>query len=65
MNFDVMHAGKKSKKGKIIAKLLKSPAIMASGITKTRCLSSELTESCERRSLLLQEKGAAKIFLQN
>ena len=37
-------------------KLLKSPAIMASGISKTIFLPSDPDELCDRLKLLLQEK---------
>ena len=41
-----------------MVKLLKSPAIMASGISKTIFLSSDPDELCGRLKLLLQEKQA-------
>ena len=39
-------------------RLLKSPAIMASGVKKTIFLSSDPDEFCERLKLLLQEINA-------
>ena len=39
-------------------RLLKSPAIMASGVKETVFLSSDPDELCERSKLLLQEKNA-------
>ena len=38
MNFNIRLKGGKSNRGKAMIKLLKSPAIMASGISKTRFL---------------------------
>ena len=56
MNFDLKAQGNKSTRDKTFIKLLKSPAIMASGISKTRFLSADPDELCDRLNLLLQEK---------
>ena len=58
MNFNTRQKGKKSDRDKSIVRLLRSPAIMASGVSKTIFLSSDPNELCERLKLLLQEKHA-------
>ena len=58
MHFDERGQGRKSARDRTLIKLLKSPAIMASGISKTIFLSSDPVELCERIKLLLQEKQA-------
>ena len=58
MNFDLKALGKKSTRDKTLIKLLKSPAILASGISKTIFLSSDPNELCDRLNLLLQERHA-------
>ena len=58
MNFDSKAVGKKSTRDKTLIKLLKSPAIIASGFSKTIILSSDPNELCDRMRLLLQEKHA-------
>ena len=58
MNFNMKEKGNKSDRDKSIVRLLKSPAIMASGISKTIFLSSDPDELCNRLKLLLQEKHA-------
>ena len=60
MNFDLKAVGKKSTRDRTLIKLLKSPAIMASGVSNTKFLSSDPDELCERLKLLLQEKQAGK-----
>ena len=60
MKFDIKQEGRKSNRDKSMIKLLKSPAIMASGISKTIFLSSDPDELCHRMKLLLQEKQAGK-----
>ena len=55
-NFDVKSIGRKSTRDRALLKLLKSPAIMASGISNTIFLSSDPDELCNRLKLLLQEK---------
>ena len=58
MHFDERRVGNKSTRDKTLINLLNSPAIMASGITKTIFLSSNPNELCDRLKLLLQEKHA-------
>ena len=58
MNFNIKEKGNKSDRDKSIIRLLKSPAIMASGVSKTLFLSSDANELCDRLKLLLQEKHA-------
>ena len=58
MNFDLKAQGNKSTRERTLIKILKSPAIMASGISNTILLSSDPDEICERLKLLLQEKQA-------
>ena len=58
MHFDERRVGNKSTRDKKLIKLLNSPAIMASGVSKTLFLSSDPNELCDRLKLLLQEKHA-------
>ena len=58
MHFDTKAQGNKSTRDRTLIKLLKSPAIMASGVSKTIFLSSDPDELCKRLKLLLQEKHA-------
>ena len=58
MHFDLKALGKKSNRDKTLIKLLQSPAILASGISKTIFLLSDPDELCDRLNLLLQEKHA-------
>ena len=58
MNFNIKQKGRKSNRDKSMIKLLKSPAIMASGFSETIVLSSDPDELCNRLKLLLQEKQA-------
>ena len=58
MNFNTRQKGNKSNRDKSIVRLLRSPAIMASGVSKTILLSSDPNELCDRLKLLLQEKHA-------
>ena len=58
MNFNIKEKENKSDRDKSIIRLLKSPAIMASGVSKTIFLSSDANELCDRLKLLLQEKHA-------
>ena len=58
MNYDTKSTGRPSIRHNSIIKTLDSPAIMASGISKTTFLSSDADELCERLKLLLQEKHA-------
>ena len=55
MHFDTKALGNKSTRDRTLKKLLKSPAIMASGVSKTIFLSSDPNELCDRLKLLLQE----------
>ena len=57
MNFDQKAIGKKSTRDKTLIKLLKSPGLMVSapGVSKTKFLSSDPDELCDRLKLLLQE----------
>ena len=55
MNFNIRQKGRKSDRDKSMIKLLKSPAIMASGISNIIILSSDPDELCDRFKLLLQE----------
>ena len=57
MIFDINQKGRKSDRDKSLIRLLKSPAIMASGIS-TIFLSSNPNELCDRLKVLLQEKHA-------
>ena len=58
MNFNIKEKGNKSDRDKSIIRLLKSPANMASGVSKTIVLSSDANEICDRLKLLLQDKHA-------
>ena len=67
MNFNIRQKGRKSDRDKSMIKLLKSPAIMASGFSKTIFLPSDPDELCNRIKLLLQEKqaGNKSIIINN
>ena len=58
MHFDERRVGNISTRDRKLIKLLNSPAIMASGVSKTIFLSSDANELCDRLRLLLQEKHA-------
>ena len=58
MHFGQNAVGNKSIRDRKLIKLLKSPAIMASGVSKTIFLSSDANELCDRLKLLLQAKNA-------
>ena len=58
MHFDLKAAGNKSTRGRTLINLLKSPAIMASGVSKTIFLPSDPDELCNRLKLLFQERHA-------
>ena len=58
MNYDTKSTGRPSTRHTSIIKILESPAIMASGISKTIILSSDPNELCDRLKLLLQQKQA-------
>ena len=61
MNYDTKSTGRPSIRHSSIEKKFESPAIMASGISKTIILSSDLTELCDRLKLLLKEKHGGNI----
>ena len=58
MHFDERRVGNKSIRDRKLIKLLNSPGLMvsASGVSKTKFLSSDANELCDRLKLLLQEK---------
>ena len=60
MHFDPKASGNKSTRDRKLIKLLNSPGLMlsASGLSKTKFLSSDPNELCDRLKLLLQEKHA-------
>ena len=58
MNYDTKNSGRPSTRHTSIIKTLESPAIMASGISRTIILSSDPNELCDRLKLLVQEKHA-------
>ena len=58
MNYDTKSTGRPSTRHASIIKILESPAIMASGVSKTIFLSSDANELCDRLKILLQEKHA-------
>ena len=55
MNFNIKEKGRESDRDRELIKLLKSPAIMASGISNIIILSSDPDELCDRLKILLQE----------
>ena len=59
MNFNIKQRGRKSNTEKFLMKLLKSPAIMAPGIS-TIFLTQNPKELCDRLKKLLREKPAGK-----
>ena len=56
MNYDTKSTGRPSIRHSSIIKILESPAIMASGISRTKFLSSDPNELCDMLKVLLQEK---------
>ena len=58
MHFDERRVGNKSTRDRTLINLLNSPAIMASGVSKTIFLSSDSNELSDRLKFLLQEKHA-------
>ena len=58
MKYNIKQKGNKSNRDKSLKRLFESPAIMASGVSKTIFLSSNLNELCDRLKFLLQEKHA-------
>ena len=59
MNFNIKQKGDKSDRDKSIIRLLKSAAVMASGISRTIILYSDPSEHCDSLRLLIQKKHAA------
>ena len=55
MNYDTKSTGRPSTRHTSIKKILESPAIMASGFSKTIILSSDPNKLCDRFKLLLQK----------
>ena len=58
MKYDKKSTGRPGVRHSSMIKILESPAIMASGISKTIILSSNPDELCDRLKLLLQERHA-------
>ena len=58
MKYDVKSTGRPGVRHSSMIRLLESPAIMASGISKTIILSSNPDELCDRLKWLLQERHA-------
>ena len=58
MNYDINSTGRPSVRHNSMVRLLDQPAIMASGFSKKRILSSDPNELCDRIKFLLQEKQA-------
>ena len=58
MKYDTKNTGRPGTSHTSIRKILESPAIMASGRSRTIILSSDPNELCDRLKLLLQEKHA-------
>ena len=54
--------GRPSVRYNFMVHILESPAIMASGISRTIILSSDPNELCDRLKLLLEEKHASNNF---
>ena len=61
MNFDTKAQGNKSTRDRILIKLFKSTAILASGISETIFSLSDPDEFCDRLKVLLQEKHGGNI----
>ena len=55
MKFDIKQKGQKIARDKSVIRLLKSPAIMVSGVSKIIILSFNPNEFCDRLKLLLQD----------
>ena len=62
MKFDERGLGRKSTRDRTLIKLLNSPAVMASGVSKTKFLSSNPNGLCDRLKLILQEKQAGNKY---
>ena len=65
MNYDTKSTSRPSIRHTSTIKILESPAIMDSGISKTKFLSSDPNEVCDRLRLFLQEKHAGNNFDTN
>ena len=63
MNYDTKSTGRPSTRHTSSINTLESPAIMASGTSRTLILSSNPKELCDRLKLLLQEKQLVKILI--
>ena len=61
MNFDIKAQDNKSARDRTLIKILTSPSIKASGVSKTIFLSPDPYELCDRLKLLLQGKKAGNI----
>ena len=64
MNFNIKQKGRKTNRDKSVIKILKSPAITASGIS-TVFSPSDPNELCDKLRILLQEKKTGKISDRN
>ena len=58
MKFDIKKKSRPSTRDSSVIRILKSPAIMASGTSNIIILSSDSNDLCNRLKLLLQEKQA-------
>ena len=56
MNYETKSTGRPSIRHSSIIKILESPAIMASGVSRTTILYFDPNELCDRLRLILQEK---------
>ena len=65
MNFRTKQKGRKIDRGWELIKLLKSPAIMTSGVLKTIFLSSDPDELCSRIKTNVTRKTSWKILWYN
>ena len=63
MNYDINSIGRPNVRHNSMLRLLEQPAIMASGFSKTKILSSDPDELCDRLKLLLQEKKVVLILI--
>ena len=56
LKFNIKQKRRKSNRDKTLIKMLKSPAIMASGFSNTMFLPSDPDDLCDRLKLLLQKR---------
>ena len=56
MNYDTESTGRPRTRHTSIIKILELPAIMASGISRTKILSSNPSELCDRLKLIITRK---------